>query len=290
MLTPAARPLNIQIEPVYGCNLKCSFCGLRALPDGEPHRFMDVGLAHLLAKKFAAASFDPLRVELAGRGEPLLHPNILDIVAAFGSRLPNSQINVTTNGTKLGASLGIRDLQRAGVTMLVIDAYGKGTVDKYMAKFAEHRPTVYGTMKGDVYNPWLRSTKRDRVVIMPDISLVGNKTTRALNNRAGSASVPVSCPIPWEGRKCFNPSKQLDILWDGSIALCCHDYSSGFTHGMAQDIPDLADFWRNGRTLNRVRSLLGDGKRAECSSACAKCSYHGGFARWPRGKRNPSVR
>jgi MoaA/NifB/PqqE/SkfB family radical SAM enzyme len=107
----AAQPLNVLLELTYACNWACVFCY-------NPRRH---DLRRLSAAEWAAV-LDELRalgtfmVTLTG-GEPLLHPEFLDIAAAVRQR--SFSLRVFTNGAlvdeAMAASLAALDVE--GVEM-----------------------------------------------------------------------------------------------------------------------------------------------------------------------------
>ncbi len=89
-------PLEVQIEPVGQCNLRCVMCLIRFRRDGPPFgssAFMRMGLFTQLVDQFPAAA----SLHLQGLGEPLLHPRIFEMVAYAVRR----GMSVTTNSNLL---------------------------------------------------------------------------------------------------------------------------------------------------------------------------------------------
>src|SRR5919199_380642 len=60
-------PLLVELEPLYQCNLTCSFCGKIQYPD------------HILRKRMPVEEAGAPMVSIAG-GEPLVHPEV-DVIA-----------------------------------------------------------------------------------------------------------------------------------------------------------------------------------------------------------------
>ncbi len=73
-------PLIVELEPLYQCNLECAGCGKIQHPDHVLRRRMSVEQAVAAIEE----SGTPM-VSIAG-GEPLIHPDIDRIVAAFVAR------------------------------------------------------------------------------------------------------------------------------------------------------------------------------------------------------------
>jgi len=79
-------PLNLQIEPTTHCNLNCRMCIRRDVVKQPSH--MDESVFHTAIKKL-----NPHRVVFAGSGEPLLHPQMPDMIRALKSRRIRTMIS-----------------------------------------------------------------------------------------------------------------------------------------------------------------------------------------------------
>ncbi len=113
---PDARKLYV--EPTTGCNLHCRTCIRNVWEDPESqmlmatfHRVLEslVDLPHLN------------RVVFTGFGEPLTHPNILEMIQAM--RKCDVAVTIGSNGLLLSAEMA-RELVKLGVDRLVISVDG----------------------------------------------------------------------------------------------------------------------------------------------------------------------
>ncbi len=106
---PVRGPFDVQILPLTACNQACVFCPLYTVPEEikrvHAPRFIDSG------KKMEWNIFERIvnglmelgeveRVHFTG-GEPLLHPRIADMTAAFKTAFPHSTVAIVTNGVLL---------------------------------------------------------------------------------------------------------------------------------------------------------------------------------------------
>ena len=85
-------PLHLQVEPTSRCNLGCYFCSrLNSVKDGKG--------SDMLLENFNSLLEDvkPLRVTFAGRGEPLLSPNLPKMIGLVKKN--GAKSIVTTNFT-----------------------------------------------------------------------------------------------------------------------------------------------------------------------------------------------
>lgn len=92
-------PTSIQIELTTACNLRCSYCYRKSGPNEPEDRLATSRLLEILVVLLNNGLHS---VELTG-GEPLLHPNFVQIVNFCGERF--SLIGLLTNGTLITESL-----------------------------------------------------------------------------------------------------------------------------------------------------------------------------------------
>jgi uncharacterized Fe-S cluster-containing radical SAM superfamily enzyme len=113
----------LQVRPYSACHLSCVFCSVDAGPltrSRISEYIVDVG--YLLEWVLYVSSYKVSRrihVLIDGVGEPLLHPQIEDLVAGLRSMGRVGEIAVETHGAVLSESL-IERLRGAGLTRLNI--------------------------------------------------------------------------------------------------------------------------------------------------------------------------
>jgi MoaA/NifB/PqqE/SkfB family radical SAM enzyme len=121
-------PLACNIGLTNKCNLRCEICGSQKHLDQSGGR-----RRHMPLKTFEAVAetmFPFLSVvELNSQGDPLLHPNIADVLGRIAEH--GCDIKVQHNGTLLAASIVNLLCRQHGTIMLSLDAIG--------AKFDEVR-------------------------------------------------------------------------------------------------------------------------------------------------------
>jgi len=113
---PDVRKLYIQ--PTTGCNLHCRTCIRNVWDEDEAQMSMDT--FHRLME-----SVDKLpnlsRLVFSGFGEPLTHPNILEMIGTVRRR--NMAVTLGSNGLLLDAEMA-RELVKLGVDRLVVSVDG----------------------------------------------------------------------------------------------------------------------------------------------------------------------
>lgn len=121
------RPIKYVICPTYGCNLRCTYCFEKDLPD-NPHKNMDDTMLQMAFDAIKAVSNKIDKeigaVELFG-GEPILPRNkgmvkkILDFAVENGAK-----ITIVTNGVFAGNFIDIFQPVRENIEMLQITLDG----------------------------------------------------------------------------------------------------------------------------------------------------------------------
>jgi len=121
------RPLlNLRVSVANECNYRCIFCHLEGAPLKGP-----LPLSKLLSSKYlrpvdyaviaeAASRLGIEKIKITG-GEPLVRPDIVDIVEAFREHGDFADISMTTNGFKL-AEYAVK-LKEAGLDRVNISIH-----------------------------------------------------------------------------------------------------------------------------------------------------------------------
>jgi GTP 3',8-cyclase len=113
---------DVRISLTDHCNLRCTYCmpkdqsGPSFLPHSQLLSFEEIG--RLVA---ALSTLGLRKVKLTG-GEPLLRPNVPDLVGQLRVSHPDLEINLITNGVLLPARA--IDLRAAGLTRLTVSLDG----------------------------------------------------------------------------------------------------------------------------------------------------------------------
>ena len=88
-------PIYVEISPVDRCNHSCTFCALDFARKGEN----ELSSAVLKRTIKEMASLGVKSIMFAGEGEPLLHPNLANLVNFTAEQ--GIDVAITTNGTQL---------------------------------------------------------------------------------------------------------------------------------------------------------------------------------------------
>ena len=238
MITPHFVELNI----TELCNRKCSFCP-RAHGYPNLNLNMSIETAELIrdqAKGFVAT------LHIVGRGEPLLHPDFLNILKVFSK---DFKIRIMTNGDKLYKC--ITEIHN------ILNLNSR-----------RHRITICLYDDDDQYYS-LKKLFKD----FSDISYyktydTGQATSDAqfnkkhwITNRTGSLYTAT------KSEPCYIPLNRMYIDWDGSTNLCCHDWTEKATYGNVYE-STLPEIYKN--IINKYGKELIKGNRL-CTKQCSNC-------------------
>ena len=203
----------IDINPTELCNRTCAFCP-RHDPAEYPNQnlHMTIELGQKMAEELASIDYQGA-VTFSGYGEPLLHPEISDLIGQFTSR--GVRTEVVTNGDPLTPEL-IQEISGSGPVFFVVSMYD-GMHQK------EYFQDIFNQANIDASSYLLRDRWYD------ESSEFGLKLT----NRAGvySSSTFSSHTIDYQKRPCFYPSYSMTIDWNGDVLLCVQDWNKRVKFG-----------------------------------------------------------
>jgi len=242
-------PSWIELSIIDVCNRSCSFC-----PKSDPkiapdtYQRMQLNLIDKLAGELKEIKFKG-SVVLCGYGEPMLHKDI-NLICKKLSEV--SFVEIVTNGDPLSSNK-IKDLYANNVNKLLISMYdGEHQRKKFQKMIKESKvPSDFVILRDRWYDAkkdyGLKLTNRTGTIKIGDQEKIGKYT------------------------KCFYPSYQFLIDWNGDIFLCPQDWQRRVTMGnMMQE--HIFDIW-TGKIMSKFRKDLINGKRS--NSPCTMCNAEG---------------
>jgi radical SAM protein with 4Fe4S-binding SPASM domain len=238
---------TVEINPTELCNRTCSFCP-RHDPSVYPNQnlHMTVDTATALVSQLTAARFTG-DIHITGFGEPLLNPNILDIVKDCSS---NFTTELITNGDRLlNSYYSHEQLTAAGLHFLIVDCYDGD--DQYLKikkilstcnipyRIRNHHDTGQTNLI-EVYN---------------------------FNNRGGMLSKQSSLQKP-----CWLPFYKVLVDWNGDVIICCNDWNRNQKFNNIHNL-SIDQIWMSEEFIT-IRKDLETGNRNKISS-CVSCNTNG---------------
>lgn len=242
-------PSWIELSIIDVCNRSCSFCP-KSDPKVAPDTYqkMQMNLINKLAQELKEIDYKG-SVVLCGYGEPMLHKNI-NIISKKLSEV--AYVEIVTNGDTL-SSKQIKDLYINNVNKLLISMYD-----------GEHQRKKFQEMVEQSKVP------KDFVILRDRWYDEKKDYGLKLTNRGGTINVGDQEEVG-KFKKCFYPSYQFLIDWNGDIFLCPQDWQRRVTMGnMMQE--HIFDIW-TGKIMTKYRKDLIYGKRD--NSPCTMCNAEG---------------
>ena len=269
------KPHNVQIEFVRGCNRRCDFCAIDVVQNKR--LVMDMNLLADIAQKISV--FDPIRIEFAMRGEPLIAgaEKIGQAVSILRMLNPKSSISLSTNGDILFSGVlnkhkYINAFFQNGGNTLIINNYDAGSRAKRMRRMDDVFYAKY-LHPEDGFSPWSRRHPKERcIVFLEEITQSQSNLTRKLTNQGGNIGKVPKEPLK---KMCVHPFREISIFADGGMPICCRDWSELSVMKNILHINDLSYYWNYDAELNKLRRQLLNKDRSH--PVCRSCDYFGGM-------------
>lgn len=295
---PLRTPYALFIDPCNLCNFKCRFCAMQTADEELPFKKQLMPME--LYKKIIddVASFpDRLKMlRISQHGEPLLHPELPEMIRYAKEKGVSDFIEIVTNGSKLNPQLNT-ELVESGLTRIRIsieevsakgyqeiaganvdlermrlnikDIYDKsarreGTFEVYIkivdaAVSTKEKEEAFYRLFGNVcHRIWI-----DHIVpVWAGWGELDNRFERQQAGLHGQAIREIKvCPFPFYS---------LTIAPDGVVNVCCSDWRRKLVIGDLKR-QSLMDIW-NGELLRKfwIDMLSGNKNQYEM---CAQCVY-----------------
>tara|TARA_B100000029_G_scaffold470738_1_gene509803 strand:- start:11112 stop:12017 length:906 start_codon:yes stop_codon:yes gene_type:complete len=243
-------PSWIELSLIDVCNRTCSFCP-KSDPAVAPDTYnkMEIVLIKKLIKDLKKINFQGA-FSFCGYGEPLLHPNIIEISNALGEFWA---IEVVTNGDPLNID-NIIKLYNSKITKVVVSMYD-----------GPEQLSQFKKLMKDANIP-------DNFLVLRDRWHKGEEFSDYITNRAGTVTSGKQVEAAkLSSKKCFYPAYHAQIDWNGDCYLCPHDWQRRNTLGNIMQ-KEFFELW-NSKIWNNYRKALFDGKRQK--SPCLQCNCDG---------------
>ncbi len=250
-------PTEIEISESGTCNRTCSFCP-RSAPDFEDKKeFISDFLHNKLCLELKELNYTGT-IRYSGFVEPLLDKNIYNLIRMVRTNLPNSNIELVTNGDPLNLKR-LNKLFENGLNKILISAYdGKEDADKLenLCKTAN--------LKKDQYIVRHRYYSEDQ-----DFGIT-------LSNRAGlmeQAEYKIQGLKEPMKNPCYIPSYTFFLDYQGDVLMCPHDWGKKVILGNLNNERFL-DIWFSKKSM-RIRKMLNNSNRNFIP--CNICDVEGTF-------------
>lgn len=291
---PLSTPYMVQIFPVYNCNFRCNYC-IHSLPSSErgfisEEKNLDFELYKKCIDDLAKFPEKLKMLRFGGTGEPLLHPQISEMIEYATQKNIAESIEIVTNGALLNKKLSDK-LIKAGLNWLRVSMQGVNSTkykdiskaDIDFEKFTENLKYFYENKKETkiyikVMDVALDEGEEekfyaifqnicDRIAIeylvptVPsiDYSKISHKDFSLTQNGNEVDNNVEICPQPFY---------MIQINPDGNIVPCC-SMETAFVAGNIKQ-SNLFDIW-NGDKYKEFR-ILQLKKEKNKNNICKKCT------------------
>lgn len=307
---PLDFPLTMHIDPCNICNFKCIFC-----PTGDSELLKEVGrepclmkietfkkvvddLAQLLKNKNARIPI----LHIYKDGEPLLNPHFFEMVQYAKQNKVASTLSTTTNGSLITEESAFKllncGLDKIRISIEHVNTKGYESVCKSKISYENIRENVIllnkikhqqkcnlyiivkitdtGLSKDDLkkfkkdFTPFCDELRIDSLMgwsncAKKDFTL-GRKIITGMNGYTKIHNQIV----------CADPFSSLSVNSNGSVSICCVDWSHGIIVGDVLE-NSIAEIW-NGDKYREIRRLHLSGNK-ERIKVCSNCQYANGTSR-----------
>ena len=271
-------PPYLQIEPTSICNYRCTFC---FQTDNEFNKRSTGFMGHMKLETFKLlvdqAEGNIEFISLASRGEPLLCPDIKEMLAYTRDKFLNLKIN--TNASLLDEQIS-HSILTSGVKTLVFSAdaadenlYSKlrvnGKLDKILAnikRFQEIRIKNY--------------PKSKIITRVSGVKISNQQNLDDMEKFWGSFVDQVAFVdyVPWENvyqskysgiqTPCSDLWRRMFVWWDGKVNPCDVDYKSELSSGDIKN-HNISELWKSNNYINLRKKHIENLRTTV--SPCNKC-------------------
>jgi len=286
----AHKPYAIKLELVRGCTARCPFCALRHMPwVDEEYRYMSIDtFTHIMLD--LQNWLPKFRLEFANRGEPTLHPDLLEMTRIARKINPKCQILLTSN-TDLMVKNGeewyyqtIKNFYEIGGNIALLDCYVPNRYQKVMELFNGKFSFVEQFFGENEFNPYHYRNEKFKALCIKDAAVYEGaaKENKILyyHNQGGNAHLDneaqqkiwtIEQPKEPLQKMCVRPFRELTIHYDGTVPVCCDDWSEQQIIGKTSE-GSLIEIWYSNFNEQRKRLLSKD----RTAMPCNKCSVGAG--------------
>ncbi len=287
-MTNNTGPARVQIQTQSVCNGRCIFCPYKDVLDTDlPQGRMEPELFHKIIDELAELT--PRRISPYLMNEPLLDPRLPDFIHYIADRIPKATTLVTTNGACLdearASALIDSGLKRVKVSLQSLN----GDVNReLMGPACDSDKIIENVLRMKRLMKEKRAKKFDLRVsmIVTNANLAEIEEARTfwkkngirlvtsvLENRGGNIK-DAQALNPHEMAcvegDCIRPSREMCILFNGDVVLCCVDWYRTVVLGNVGE-ESIADIW-NGERVRAIRNALREDDHAALPEICVNCT------------------
>lgn len=290
---PLEFPYSLAIDPCNLCNFKCKFCAMQSSEEGRSYKkqFMDFNLYKKIIDDLSKMSAKLKVLRLSGQGEPLLNPNIVEMISYAKKKEVADFIEIVTNGSQFNPEFNGRlvesGIDRIRISVEEVTEQGYSEMAGRKINFEEFVANIKDLhdRSGDKCEIYIKivdaavdtEEKRklyydifeeicDRIWIDQVIPLWSDY--EELNSSFDIKQIGLHGQKMQQVKICPYPFYNLIINPDGEVTACCADWKRKLVMGDLKE-KSFEEIW-NGTVLRTFWAdlLKGDKNKYEM---CAKC-------------------
>ena len=277
-------PRWMHLESTNYCNANCYFC---------PHKTLRRGLGYMDVKLFERAVdeigiYGVRRLTLHLMGEPLLHPEIFNMVAYAKTKPKIQMVDFSTNGALL-TEAKIDGVMRAGLDVINVDMDGATAATYENARRGLKFETTVRNLRNLIEAVHASATRKPhiklQVIQTPAVQaemdlfweiwkpiLAGKTCVEVFLKKyewwSGAKPEDVQSTADWGTPgplyvrlPCGMLERQMNVFWNGEVNHCCLDANGDLKIGDFRE-QSLMEIWQ-GAPAQKLRALVRDGSYAK---------------------------
>ncbi len=248
-------PTEIEISESGTCNRSCSFCPRSAKDFIDVKEFISIKLHEKLCLELQELNYSGT-VRYSGFVEPLLDKNIYNLVNMVRNYLPNTNIELVTNGDVLNMKR-LKQLFDKGLNKILISAYdSKEDADKLETLCLNSNLT------------------EEQYIVRHRYYSEDNDFGITLSNRSGlmqNAEYKIDNLKEPLKKPCYIPSYTFFLDYQGDVLMCPHDWGKKIILGNLNK-EKLIDIWFSKKSIG-IRKMLHKSNRN--FTPCNVCDVEG---------------
>ena len=250
-------PSVIEISESGTCNRKCSFCP-RSAPDfKDVKEFISENLIIKISKELSIYNYSGIFL-FSGFVEPMLDKNIYNLIQIVRKNLPNSKIEMVTNGDALNIER-VKKLFVSGLSTLLVSIYDGKEEAIQMEKLLQKSGLNENQFK--VRHRYLPESESFGITLSNRSGMMDNA-----EYKISSLKEPMKKP-------CYYPHYTFFMDYTGEVLICSHDWGKKLVVGDLNK-ESFIDIWLN-QKFDMARKRLFKSDRN--FSPCDKCDVTGTF-------------
>jgi len=270
-------PIHVDLESTSVCNYRCKMCFQSLENEKIDKGYMDFNLFKKIIDEGAEKGLCSIKLQF--RGEPLLHPKIVEMVK-YAKDSGMIEVMFNTNASLLDEKMA-KGLIDAHLDRMIcsLDAATKETYEsirtggkwenvldniKGLMAMKKKMGVDYPIVRAQIVDtPWNHDEVRKFIEfwggIVDEVSVTDMKDHREGNTKGD---------LIWKDFECAQIWQRLFIRWDGTVTLCCGDHYAKYKVGDANK-DTIESIWKSLRVeAVRKMHMAGDSHKLQMCREC----------------------